>query len=124
LACDIGVRKKPKLDRGPKPSSAIRQPANRMTAGVRQPIVRAAGGGVRAWRSLVSAGALGQGCSTYLVAACEVPKRILVIGLIRRAHGLHSAPPCYRATPAGAWLAFGFGLAALLQKCYILICSM
>ena len=37
LACDIGVRKKPSAERGPKPISAIRQPQMTMTSGVRQP---------------------------------------------------------------------------------------
>ena len=42
FACDIGVRKKPKVERGPNPSSEIRQPQRMMTSGVRQPIARAA----------------------------------------------------------------------------------
>src|SRR5271166_1213973 len=36
LAFDIGDRKKPKVERGPKPSRLIRQPHARMTMGVRQ----------------------------------------------------------------------------------------
>src|SRR5215467_14646050 len=40
LSLDIGVRKKPSAERGPKPMSEIRQPQTRITAGVRQ---------VRAW---------------------------------------------------------------------------
>ena len=43
FAADIGVRKKPKAERGPKPISEIRQPHTMMTAGVRQPM-RARGG--------------------------------------------------------------------------------
>ena len=35
-ALDIGVRKKPSPERGPKPRTPIRQPQTRMTAGVRQ----------------------------------------------------------------------------------------
>src|SRR5262245_19839704 len=35
-ALDMGVRKKPRPERAPKPSTAIRQPQRRMTAGVRQ----------------------------------------------------------------------------------------
>jgi hypothetical protein len=41
FACDIGVRKKPKVDRGPNPSREIRQPQTMITSGVRQPIARA-----------------------------------------------------------------------------------
>src|SRR6478735_8417122 len=36
---DIGVRKNAKPERGPKPSTPIRQPHTRMTAGVRQDLV-------------------------------------------------------------------------------------
>ena len=36
FAADMGVRKKPKAERGPKPISEIRQPHTMMTAGVRQ----------------------------------------------------------------------------------------
>src|SRR5215475_14597027 len=39
LACDIGVRKKPSVARGPKLRSEIRQPHSTITAGVRQPSV-------------------------------------------------------------------------------------
>ena len=35
FAADIGVRKKPKAERGPKPISEMRQPHRMMTAGVR-----------------------------------------------------------------------------------------
>jgi hypothetical protein len=42
FAADMGVRKKPKEERGPKPINEIRQPQTMITAGVRQPIVRAA----------------------------------------------------------------------------------
>src|SRR5262249_20050169 len=41
-ALDIGVRKKPKEERGPKVRMAIRQPQTRMTVGVRQ-VVREVG---------------------------------------------------------------------------------
>src|SRR6185295_19019580 len=37
---DIGVRKNARPERGPKPSTPIRQPHTRMTAGVRQDVVR------------------------------------------------------------------------------------
>ena len=37
LACDIGVRKKPSEERGPKLIIAIRQPQITITKGVRQP---------------------------------------------------------------------------------------
>src|SRR5215813_13111115 len=36
LSFDIGVRKKPSAERGPKPMSEIRQPQTRTTVGVRQ----------------------------------------------------------------------------------------
>jgi hypothetical protein len=36
-SCDIGVRKNPSADLGPKASIAIRQPHMTMTVGVRQP---------------------------------------------------------------------------------------
>src|SRR5215510_7757517 len=39
LACDIGVRKKPSVARGPKLRREIRQPHSTITAGVRQPSV-------------------------------------------------------------------------------------
>src|SRR6266536_1899478 len=39
LACDIGVRKKPSVARGPKLIMEMRQPHTTITAGVRQPIV-------------------------------------------------------------------------------------
>jgi hypothetical protein len=42
FAADIGVRKKPKAERGPNPISEIRQPHRMMTAGVRQVRERAA----------------------------------------------------------------------------------
>src|SRR5256885_3346044 len=42
FAWDMGVRKKPNAERGPKPSSEIRQPQRMITSGVRQPIERAA----------------------------------------------------------------------------------
>src|SRR5215510_11639560 len=38
LACDIGVRKKPSVARGPKLIMEMRQPHSTMTTGVRQPI--------------------------------------------------------------------------------------
>src|SRR5262249_20523877 len=38
FTCDIGVRKKPSVARGPKLIMEIRQPHNTMTSGVRQPI--------------------------------------------------------------------------------------
>src|SRR5258705_8970476 len=41
FAADIGVRKKPKAERGPKPISEMRQPHRMMTAGVRHVIERA-----------------------------------------------------------------------------------
>jgi len=41
LACDIGVRKKPSVARGPKLIMETRQPHSTMTTGVRQPIVEA-----------------------------------------------------------------------------------
>src|SRR3954447_18073825 len=34
FACDIGVRKRPKEERGPKPSKAMRQPQTMITVGV------------------------------------------------------------------------------------------
>ena len=37
-SCDIGVRKKPSEERGPKAIIAIKQPQVTTTAGVRQPI--------------------------------------------------------------------------------------
>src|SRR3954467_13909633 len=37
---DLGVRKNARPERGPKPSTPIRQPHTRMTAGVRQDFVR------------------------------------------------------------------------------------
>jgi hypothetical protein len=61
---------------------------------------------------------------TCLVGLVPLPKRILVIEIIRRAHGLHAAPLRYRAPHEDAWLALGFVLAARTQKCYISICSM
>src|SRR5438046_9524284 len=39
LACDIGVRKNPRLARGPKLKNEITQPHTTITAGVRQPMV-------------------------------------------------------------------------------------
>src|ERR1044072_1419408 len=42
FACDIGVRKKPKVERGPNPSNEIKQPQRMTTSGVRQPTARAA----------------------------------------------------------------------------------
>src|SRR4029453_7839334 len=39
LSCDIGVRKKPSVARGPKLRREIRQPHSTITAGVRQPSV-------------------------------------------------------------------------------------
>ena len=41
LACDIGVRKKPSVARGPKLIMEMRQPHSTITSGVRQPIVEA-----------------------------------------------------------------------------------
>src|SRR5262245_16449903 len=41
LACDIGVRKKPRVARGPKLIMEMRQPHSTITAGVRQPIATA-----------------------------------------------------------------------------------
>src|SRR5215472_11843991 len=41
LACDMGVRKKPSVARGPKLIMETRQPHTTITAGVRQPIVEA-----------------------------------------------------------------------------------
>ncbi|MGH6784272.1 MAG: hypothetical protein ACREBP_06550, partial [Sphingomicrobium sp.] len=41
LACDIGVRKKPSVARGPKLIMEMRQPHSTITAGVRQPIAEA-----------------------------------------------------------------------------------
>ena len=41
LACDIGVRKKPSVARGPKLIMETRQPHSTITSGVRQPIVEA-----------------------------------------------------------------------------------
>jgi hypothetical protein len=41
-ACDIGVRKKPSEERGPKPNSPTRQPQTIITSGVRQPTDRIA----------------------------------------------------------------------------------
>ena len=43
LACDMGVRKKPSEERGPKLKSAIRQPHTTTTAGVRHPRLRCMG---------------------------------------------------------------------------------
>jgi hypothetical protein len=45
LACDIGVRKKPSVARGPKLTRETRQPHKTMTAGVRQPMLATAGVG-------------------------------------------------------------------------------
>src|SRR5688500_1436505 len=42
LACDCGVRNRPRMERGPKLIIAIRQPLSTITAGVRQPITGAA----------------------------------------------------------------------------------
>jgi hypothetical protein len=39
LACDIGVRKNPRLARGPKLKKEITHPQTTITAGVRQPMV-------------------------------------------------------------------------------------
>src|SRR5215471_9663423 len=41
LACDIGVRKKPSVARGPKLIMEMRQPHSTITSGVRQPSVEA-----------------------------------------------------------------------------------
>jgi len=41
LACDMGVRKKPSVARGPKLIMEMRQPHTTITSGVRQPIVEA-----------------------------------------------------------------------------------
>jgi len=41
LACDMGVRKKPSVARGPKLIMETRQPHTTITTGVRQPIVEA-----------------------------------------------------------------------------------
>src|SRR5262245_44414905 len=41
LACDIGVRKKPSVARGPKLIMEMKHPHTTITAGVRQPIVEA-----------------------------------------------------------------------------------
>jgi hypothetical protein len=41
LACDIGVRKKPRVARGPKLIMEMRQPHTTITTGVRQPIAEA-----------------------------------------------------------------------------------
>src|SRR5215510_1563291 len=41
LACDIGVRKKPSVARGPKLIMEMRQPHSTITAGVRQPMLEA-----------------------------------------------------------------------------------
>jgi hypothetical protein len=41
LACDIGVRKKPSVARGPKLIMEMKQPHSTITSGVRQPIVEA-----------------------------------------------------------------------------------
>src|SRR5215471_1031493 len=41
LACDIGVRKKPSVARGPKLIMEMRQPHSTITSGVRQPILEA-----------------------------------------------------------------------------------
>src|SRR5262249_60079852 len=41
LACDMGVRKKPSVARGPKLIIETRQPHKTITAGVRHPIVEA-----------------------------------------------------------------------------------
>src|SRR5262249_46026840 len=46
LSLDIGVRKKPSAERGPKPMSEIRQPQTRITAGVRQVAAWVGGAGV------------------------------------------------------------------------------
>src|SRR5262245_60278262 len=41
FTCDIGVRKKPSVARGPKLIMEMRQPHSTMTIGVRQPILEA-----------------------------------------------------------------------------------
>jgi hypothetical protein len=41
LACDIGVRKKPSVARGPKLIMEMRQPHSTITTGVRQPMLEA-----------------------------------------------------------------------------------